>query len=152
MANPTDSLETFVATIQGLIETNKDSLGIADVWYGEQRKIPRTPTVEVIPGQKVRNPAGAPRRVDNGFECYIMIAAGIVQDTQLNLHLAGELAESVEAVIHADPTLGGICINSLVVRTEFGVAERSSTEYRAARLTVQAQSRTLLPMQPNYNQ
>lgn len=152
MSGPTSSLETFVATIQNLIVTNQVSLGIQDVWYGEQRKIPRTPTIEIIPGQKVRSLAGAPRRVANAFECFIMIQAGMVQDTQLNLHLAGQLAESVEAVIHADPTLGGICINCLVVRTEFGVAERSSTEYRAARLTVQGESRTLLPMQPNYNQ
>jgi len=151
MTNPTDSLETFVATIQSLIETNKDALGIEDVWYGDQRKIPRTPSVEVIPGRKIRNLVGAPRRIENGFECFVMVVAGLVQDVQVNLHLAGQIAESVETVLHADPTLGGICINCMVVSTEFGIAERSG-EYRAARLTVQAMSRTLLPMQPNYNQ
>jgi len=152
VSTPTDSLETFTATIQNLITAQQSALSIADVWYGEQHKVPRTPEVEVIPGQKVRNPAGAPRRVKNSFEAFVMVLAGQVQDTQLNLHLAGQLSESIEAVLHADPTLGGICINCLVVRTEFGVATRSSTQYRAARLTVQAESLTLLPMQPNYNQ
>jgi hypothetical protein len=152
MAGPTDSLEVFAAKIQSLITASQVSLSIADVWYGEQRKIPRTPTVEIITGQKVRNLAGAPRRSKNSFECFVMVQAGMVQDTQLNLHLAGQLAESIEAILHADPTLGGICINSMVVRTEFGVAERSSTQYRAARLTVVGESLTLLPMQPNYNQ
>lgn len=152
MTTPTDSLETFAVTIQSLIEARQSDLGIADVWYGEQTKLPRTPSVEVITGQKTRNLAGAPRRISNLFECFVMIEAGQVQDTQLNLHLAGQLAESIETILHADPTLGGIVINALVVRTEFGVAERSKTEYRAARLTIQAESRTLLPMQPNYNQ
>lgn len=152
MTTPTDSLETFVAKIQSLVEAKQVDLAIADVWYGEQHKVPRTPTVEVIPGEKVRNPAGAPRRVENTFECFVMVLAGQVQDVQLNLHTAGQLAESIETVLHADPTLGGIVINALVARTEFGVATRSSTQYRAARLTVRAESRTLLPMQPNYNQ
>src|SRR5882762_6254855 len=145
MAGPTDSLETFVATVQALIAAAQTDLGIQDVWYGEQRKIPRMPAVEIIPGEKTRNDAGAPRRVENLFEIFVMIQAGQVQDAQLNLHLAGQLAESVEAVIHADPTLGGVCINCMVVRTEFGTTMRSTTELRAARLTVQAKSRTLLP-------
>jgi len=152
MTTPTDSLETFTATIQNLITAKQTDLAVADIWYGEQTKIPRTPAVEVIPGGKVRNPAGAPRRVKNAFECFVLVQAGQVQDAQLNLHLAGQLAESIETILHTDPTLGGIVINCLVVRTDFGVSLRSKTEFRAARLTVQAESLTLLPMQPNYNQ
>lgn len=152
MAGPTDSLETFAAAIQNLITVNQTSLGIADIWYGQQHKIARTPTVEIITGQKVRTLAGAPRRMKNMFEVFVMVHAGMVQDVQANLHQAGQLAESIETVLHADPTIGGLVINCLVVRTEFGVAERSATQYRAARLTVEAESRTLLPMQPNYNQ
>lgn len=152
MADPTDSLVTYALTIQNLIAAAQTDLAISDIWYGEQTKIPRTPAVEVITGQKVRNPAGAPRRVENLFECFVLVQAGQVQDAQLNLRLAEQLAESIETILHTDPTLGGIVFNNTVVRIESGVSTRSKTEFRAARLTVQAKSLTLLPMQPNYNQ
>jgi hypothetical protein len=149
---PTDSMITFSQALQALITTNKVALGISDIWFGEQKKITTTPTVEVIPGEKTRTPAGAPRRVTNMFEIFIMVLAGKVQDVQQNLLDADNLAESIETLLHTDPTIGGLVINCLVIRIESGYATRSSTQYRAARLTVTAETRTNLPMQPSYNQ
>jgi hypothetical protein len=152
MPGPTDSLETFTTAIQDIITANQVALGIADIWYGEQHKIPRTPSVEVMPGTKTRILAGAPRRTTNNFQVFVMILVGMVQDVQVNSHQANQMAESIETLLHADPTIGGLVINCLVEQIEFGHATRSMTEYRAARLNVTAESRTNLPMQPGYNQ
>jgi hypothetical protein len=58
---------------------------------------------------------------------------------------ADNVAESVETLIHEDPTLGGTVIHSLVSRIESGYLMRRGSLFRASRLTVEATVQTQLP-------
>lgn len=156
MADPTDSFVVFTEKLQAIVESVQADLGIADVWYGDQQQIPRTPTVCVVADGKDRAHAGAPRRVANTLKAFILVYHSKVQDIQLNSKEADKLAEALEAAVHEDPTLGGIVIHSLVTRTESGEMTRRvntlATQFRSTRLTVEGLSKTMLPMSPGYNQ
>lgn len=157
MTDPTDSNYVFTKKIQAIVEAVKEDLGIVDIFYGDQQQIPRTPTVCVEANEKSRVLAGAPRRVLNELSCFVIIYFSVVNDSvQSNSEGADQLAETVEAEIHKDPTLGGLVIHSLVSRSEAGFQSRfmagAITRFRASRLTVTGQSKTMLPMSPSYNQ
>ena len=150
------SYYVFAKTLQGIAEANQAELGLADVWYGDQQQIPRTPTLCVVPDGKRRELQGSPRRVENTLRCYLLLYHSKIQDIQKNNEEVDQLAESLEKLVHADPTLGGLVIHSLVTDIDAGEVTRlvdtRRTMYRAARLTVEGISKTALPMSPGYNQ
>jgi len=153
---PTDSLYTFTKAIQAIIAGVQEVRGIADIFYGDQQQIPRTPTVCVIADKKTRTLEGMPRRVLNTITCFVIIYHSKIQDIQLNSAEADQLAEAIEADIHADPIMGGLVIHSMVTDVEAGQLSRmvntSQTQFRSTRLTVEGISKTMLPMNPGYNQ
>jgi hypothetical protein len=136
------------------MNANKVALGVVDVFYGDQRRIPRVPTVCVDPGQKNVEIVGAPRLVQNVFTIYIVLYHSQIVDNQINHKASDVLAQAVEDVIHADPTLTGLVAHSIVSSNESGYMNKDEgrTWFRGARLTITANSRTRLPMVPNYNQ
>lgn len=159
MTNPggaTDSFYVFAKKLQSIAENAKDDLGIADIWYGDQQQIPRTPTLCIVPDGKTRQIEGAPRRSRNNLKCYLVLYHSKVQDVQKNSEEVDQLAEALEAEVHKDPTLGGLVIHSLVSSIDAGEITRlvntTKTLFRASRLTVEGNSKTLLPMSPGYNQ
>jgi hypothetical protein len=152
----TDSFYVFAKALQAIAEANKDELGIVDIWYGDQKQIPRTPTLCVVADGKTREIEGAPRRSRNTLKCYLVLYHSKIQDVQRNSEEVDQLAEALETKVHADPTMGGLVIHSLVTSIDAGEITRlvntTTTMFRASRLTVEGLSKTLLPMSPRYNQ
>lgn len=141
----TDSSVTVAQYIQTMIDNNKASLGLADVWYGDQSLIPRTPSATVEAGPKQRMVTGAPRRTEVNIATYVMLYVEKVQAVTSNDLLAGQLGEQIETIIHGDRTLGDNVIHSLVTSLEPGFATRSGTPMRATRITVESLTQVLLP-------
>lgn len=153
MPSPTDSLAVATLYLFNLIDAQKVTLGLADNFYGDQQKIPRTPTTCVFASQKYREIQGAPRRVQNTLEMYVHLYISKVTDSDLDWKQADTLAEAVEGVIHADPTFGGLGYHSLVTSNEAGYLRRPmNSMFKGNRLMVQLMSKTQLPMIAGYNQ
>lgn len=154
MADCTDSLYLVTDYLYTLLDGYKASFtpAVQDVYYGDQKQIPRTPAITVAASQKTRDLAGAPRRIENVFEVFINIYFSKVGAIALNHRGADQLAEAVEAKIHEDIVFDGLVINSLVVLNESGFLNRDNSQFRGNRLIVRAVSKTLLPMAPGYNQ
>lgn len=153
MTTPTDSLYVVTEALYNLLDLNRITLGLEAVYYGDMRKIPKHPAATVYPNEKARELVGAPRKIRNTLEVFVQVFAtkveGSIQDNQRE---ADQMSEAVEALIHQDPTLDGLVTHCMVVRNEAGYLTRDNSRYRGNRLTVQAQSTTLLPMRPGYNQ
>jgi hypothetical protein len=142
----TDSIEATTEFTQAKITAAKADLGLADVWRGDQQKLPRYPACCVIAGPKNRELNGMPRKTLVTLEMYVQIYHGAVSDVQLNDTIATTLTEAVETLLHADSTLGGLVIDSMVNNIEPGYANKAGTLVRATRLTFLATSQVLLPM------
>lgn len=153
----TDSFVTFCEAIQAIIESVKEEVtpAIADIWYGDQQQLPRTPTVCIVADGKRRELSGAPRRMMNTLTCYVVVYHSKIQDVQMNSKESDKLAEQLETAIHADPTLGGLVIHCYVTQVDAGQSTKyvntTATMYRSTRLTVEGISKTMLPMSPGYN-
>lgn len=152
MVPPTDRLDDVAEAVLAVLDAAKVPLGIQDVWFGEQNKIPRTPAACVVADRKARELVGVPRAVTNTFAVRIDLYVMKVQDVQVSDAEVVALADNVEVVLHADLTFGGLVYSSLVVSNEQGVFNKGQTNYRSARLVLELQSRTQLPMRPGYNQ
>lgn len=140
-----DSIPFFANYLKTMIETNKGTLGVVDVYYGDQNKIPRTPTTCVDTGEKQRQLNGAPRRTENNITIYVVVYHYKVGSSEENQLGADNLAEAHETLIHADPQMGSNAIHSLVTSIEAGFAQRGRDTYRASRLTVEIRSQSQLP-------
>jgi hypothetical protein len=141
----TDSLVVMAQYLHDLIAANQVTLGVQDVFYGDQVKIPRTPTVCVESDLKNRTLSGTARKVDLTMTCFILIYGSAVAEVQSKRKAVDVLAESIEGLIHANSTLGGNFIHSFIPTMQSGLANKSGTQFRSSRLTVQALSQTLLP-------
>lgn len=152
--NCTDSLYLVTDHLYTLLYNFRASFtpAVQDVYYGDQKQIPRTPAITVAASQKARELAGAPRRIENTFEVFINVYFSKVGAIALNHRGADQLAEAVEVKVHEDITLDGLVINSMVVLNESGFLNRDGSQFRGNRLIVRATSKTLLPMAPGYNQ
>ncbi len=148
MAELTDSQSTFAAWVKDYLDTPewRDVVGIQMVTYGDQEKISVVPMVCVEPSDKRREFNGVGRRTRIDFEIYVLVYYGTLESVQVNRQTTDELAEAIEARLHAALTCDGLVINSLVTRVESGVANKGGSKLRASRLTFTAQSQVHLPM------
>lgn len=147
---PLDSIPAQVNFLKDKIVAAQANLGISDVFYGDQERIPRTPAVCIEPGEKTRDLNGAPRRVMTEVTTYILIYHNPVTSTETIREQDDNLAEAVEALIHADPQFrdadgNAQVIDSLVSRIESGYQQKRGALYRASRLTVDARVQAQLP-------
>lgn len=141
----TGSLYVLSKWIETQLETNKAALGLQDVFYGDQDRIPRTPAACVEPGEKRRELNGAPRRTMVTFVIYILVYHNPVKTVEAIRNDLTALAELIETLIHSDAQMGDNVIDSLVVQLEDGFLQRSNTLFRASRLTVEARQQVQLP-------
>jgi hypothetical protein len=142
----TPKLTVVTQAVFDTIFAEKVALGAEDIWYGEQRKIPRTPCIAIESGLVNREMAGvsAQGRTLNTFTVYIMIFISKLQDEQISRKEADELAEAVEAVLHVDANLGGVVLYGFVTSIEPGYITRQSTTFRVARITWQGVTKTMI--------
>lgn len=121
------------------------SLGLTDVYYGDQTNIPRTPSACVDSGEKGRELNGAPRRMMVTLEVYILIYHFKVDSAESNQRNADLLAEATEDLVHQDAKMGDRAIHSFVKRVESGYAVRGRDTFRASRMTVEIMQQEQLP-------
>jgi hypothetical protein len=141
----TDNLATYCEFLETLLENNKVTLGLADVFYGDQNRIPRTPTACVDPGEKRRELNGAPRRTALTLTAYVLVYHNPIASVETVAKQSDAITEAIEAKIHEDADMGGIVIDSLVTVIEYGYQAKKNTLYRVSRLTVEGRSQVLLP-------
>jgi hypothetical protein len=146
---PTDDVSVLSEYVFNLLDGRKADIGVIDCWFSDDAstKLPHTPALTVEPGTKTREYNGAPRRVMNTMDVYIMIYHDKIADVQDNARNAIRRAEAVEAVLHEDAQLEGLVIDSMVISNEPGTAQRGTggSLMSASRLTFRARSQTLLP-------
>jgi hypothetical protein len=141
----TDSTYEVTRAVHQLFEENKVGLGLLDVYYGDQDKLPRTPCAAVESGSKNRQLNGAPRRTLVTIDVYVIIYFGRVTDGQFNQAESEKMAEAAEALLHQNEDLNGLVIHSLVVTNEPGYVIRGGAQVKASRLTFQCTSQKMLP-------
>lgn len=127
-----------------LVTTTGVYAGADDVYYGDQDKFPRTPSICIDPGNRQRILQGASFRTDNNFTIYILVYHAKVQDNQATRMEAQQLSEQIETLLHLDPQLGGLVIHSFCTLNESGYVYRQNTMYRTNRITFEPYSKTRL--------
>lgn len=135
------------------LNDNKANLGLQAVYYGDQTKIPYTPTVCIEPVEKNNElrQGGMARYIDMEFMINIILYHSSIQSEQSNRKEADLFAEAIESVIHADRALGSVAAgNNLVThgyitKLESGYATKQGTLMRSARMTYAAISQNVLP-------
>jgi len=148
MVDQTDSVVDIAQFLFDQLDDNKTPLGLTDVFYGDQEKIPRVPAVAVESGTKSREINGAPRRTLNTITAYLIIYhSKIDASVQVTRKEVDLLAEAVESLVHSNSTMDGLVIHSLVTEIQSGYSAKGKTDiYRSARLTVTATSQSQLPL------
>ena len=141
----TDSLYTFSNYVYDQLVAAKDDLGLVDVYYGDQDRLPRTPSVCVDPGQKTSTLSEAQRTTSIEFIVYVYIYANAVDSVQENKRTADKLGEDVERLLNQDPTCGGTVIHGYSQMIESGYVEKSGGILRSSRITFSGQSKSRLP-------
>lgn len=115
-----------------------------DIYYGDQEKFPRTPSICVDPNNRRRDLMGVSYRSDNNFSLYILVYHGKIQDNQASRQEAQQISEAIETLLHSDPQLGGNVIHSFCSLNESGYIYRQNTMYRTNRITFEPYSKTRL--------
>lgn len=140
-----DNLADLTKFLVAKFEALQGDLGIVDVFYGDQERIPRTPAACFEAGEKTRQLNGAPRRVMTNLTIYCLIYHNPIKSMQAVREEDDQLAEAIEAKIHEDPTFEGQVIDSLVTSIESGYQVKANSMFRASRLTIEARVQVQLP-------
>lgn len=143
----TDKASVVALAVKDLIETNKYSLGIDQVYYGDQLNIPNAKCVAVRVGRKTRERAGAAGpggRMTNYMPITINIYNSTVTDEASARLVVDQLAEAIEDLLHQDITLGGVILDGFVSEWDPDPVFRTGSLFRVVQLTFQARSKTNL--------
>lgn len=132
-----------------LIIKYKDSLSIADIFYGDQNMLPRTPSACVIVGDASTELVGAPRYVQTDFSVQVLVYHCKIQDSQITELECTQRAEGIRDLLNNAYTLGGRVLNGMVTKVEPGFIEKGASQswYRTTRLTWEGYSRFNLPLE-----
>lgn len=145
----TDKVNVVGTAIKNLLVANQMSLGLADVFYGFHVMIPRTPAAVVAPGIKRRVLAGvsAPGgRTMNYLPVFIDVHSSRVgpEPEEEKMLALENLADTIEALIHQDTTLGGILIHGFCIQGDPGITHIGNSQFNTVRLTFEGQTKTYL--------
>ena len=121
--------------ILGILTTNKVTLGLVDIWLGEQKLLPTTPCACVILGPTKVELVGTPRRVENTYDLTVQIYHSSLMDKQSLERECNQRAEAVQTFLNADPTMSGNVIHSYVTGVEPGFASRGDSWYKSSRVS-----------------
>ena len=94
--------EDVAQRVYDILDANRTALGIPDkgLYYGDQDKIPVTPTYCVEPGPSTKELAGALYQVEVQFELYVMVYHSPVKEIQTTQKEVQLLASAVEELFH----------------------------------------------------
>jgi hypothetical protein len=141
----TASHYAFNQYVMGVLTANKTTLGLFDVFYGDQNLLPGSPVVCVEPDTKATELKNATRGVDVYFRTYVLVYVSFVASPEDNRKAADQLAEAIETLLNADAQCGGLVIHSMVEELTSGYATKSGTIVRASRILFTGRSVSRLP-------
>lgn len=140
----TDNIVTVADAVKARLESNATSLGLKGVWYGETKLIPYTPAVSVNVNYKNRELIQTARTTKVTFELEIYIFHSALDAPGVTKRDCDLKSEEVEAVLHTEPTYGGILIHSFVYNTAPGYYQAGAKMLRTSKIRWQGVSKTRL--------
>ena len=143
----TDKASVVAQAILALLEANKDSLGLDQVYYGDQLNIPNAKCAVVRVGRKTRERAGVAGpggRFMNIMPVTISVYNSTVADEGNARLVVDQLAEAIEDLLHQDITVGGLTLDGFVSEFDPDPVFRAGSMFRTVQLTYQARSKTNL--------
>jgi len=142
----TESIVDLALDVKRRLDEAKATIGLADVYYGDQTKIPRVPAACVEPIVKRREHQGVPRQTLVDFQVGILVYLAEANSVQTTREDVDRVAEAIETELHKDSQMGGLVIDSLVSTLESGYAFRGNTLYRTSRIVFTGRSKVGLPL------
>lgn len=145
----TDKASVVAQVVLNLLSDNKDSLGLDEVYYGDQLNIPNAKCAAVRVGRKTRERAGAAGpggRMMNYMPITINVYNSTVTDEASARLIVDQLAEAIEDLLHQDITLGGVILDGFVSEWDPDPVFRTGSMFRVVQLTFQARSKTNLTL------
>lgn len=153
MATTTYRGSVVAQAIKDYIESQKEVLNVAQVFYGDQRKIPNSPAVCVEPAIVDRPLTGTSYQTTNTFTISIIVYHTSLEGIELILERADEIAEGVADAINLEGTpatfgggtqFNGKVISGHVIRLEHGWRTLNDQLMRANRLIWEGITKTPL--------
>jgi hypothetical protein len=155
MATPAQFPSEVAQRIYALLKANKVSLLTADgmVLYGDQNRVPVTPTLCVEAGATTRVLAGvaAGGRTENQHICYLLLYYAKVDSNQETKLACEQTAEAIARFLDQNLTLelnsdGGIVIHGYVSNIDPGYSfkNKGETLMYSVRLTWTGKTKTIL--------
>ncbi len=114
------------------------SLGLKDVYYGDQTGIPRTPAATVELGDKAREYNQTGLFTNVLVTLSIIVYHGLLADVQRIKKELDQFVQAVEDKLHVDNTLGGLVISGIVTAVEPGTAVVGNAQFYAHRMSWEA--------------
>lgn len=143
----TDRGTVVAQYIKTQLDSNKITLGIDQVLYGDQNNIPGGITVAVMPAMKNRLLQGVAHpgaRTRNYMRTLVTVYCNKTGDEQTLSLETDQVAEAVEHFLHQDTTLGGNVIHSFVETLDPGYRFKTGSMFRATQLTHVSNTKTNL--------
>ena len=137
----TKSIVVVAKYLQARLEGNVE-LGLEDVFYGDQALVPRFPAVAVEGESKETTPTDLGQAGTVLMNVLVIVYHSKIGDNQTTREQCDTFAEGIEDFIHTDRQLGGLVTHSWVAGIDYGYARRNNELLRAARIRVQAISKT----------
>ncbi len=150
MALYTDHADVVQHIIDKLT-TDHVSGDLETVYYGDQARIPDTPSAAVMAGPLSRSIelSGAASYYDLEFTSYIMLYHGLLADLQTITKATDQLATTLVSTLLGDRQMDDVggnaqVIHSYITNTDPGFADRGKSLFVVHRMTHVAMSRELI--------
>jgi hypothetical protein len=146
MSDLTNSVVAVCDYWKNKLDLKKEDFGISEVYYGDQVRIPKSPTICIEPDLKRAPLRAAGRQTMPDFTVYFLCYHSEVANVQQNRRNADLFAELIEDFLNSDPQMGGLVIHCWVSESTSGYSPKPGSLMRTNRLTLSANSRHQLPM------
>lgn len=123
-----------IVTLTANADGSHPTLQAADVYYGDQDKIPRVPSVCVEPSSKNRTLQANQYVMQNEMLVHILLYHS-ADEVQRARKQADELGEAIESLLHSDPQMSGTLVYGFCPTFESGYKYRGTTLYRSVLIT-----------------
>ncbi len=147
----TDSTLVVAQRFFEILDLQKATLGLQDVWFGDQNALPHTPSVCVEPGVKRRDLQGVPDMTLVDIDTYFLLYHSPIISSQVSRREAVAFAEGIESYLHknhlrlfaADGTTQ-LTIHGFCTDLDPGIAFKNNTKYHAVQITWTSRTKTSL--------
>ncbi len=133
-----------------ILDDAKGSLNLADVFFGDQDMVPRTPALCVEPGVKRRELQGVPDTTLNLIDTFFLIYHSPIIESQQARRDTIAFAEAIETYLHLNHlrlfSSGGdqLTIHGHCSDLDPGFAYKDKTKYNAVQMTWTSTTKTRL--------